>query len=359
MRILLLGEFSGVHKNLKEGLEAIGHEVTFASQGDGFKNILGDIDLRITGNVITRRLKYVKQLFHLIELVKGYDIVQLINPFIFYRIKLPNKLNIYFLRKLIQNSKKFFLLAAGSDSFFWKIGREKLSYGPFDDFLKYDLNGAKSYFLESKRAFEFNKFVADSCHGIIPVMYEYQISYEGHKNLLKGIPQPINTEKISYQPNVVTDKVVIFHGLTRYGFKGTRYVEEAFKILSEKYGDQVELIINGKMPMEKYLNIMRKANIVIDQTNSYSVGMNGLYAMAMGKVVLGGAEPESLKFLGVDSSPVINIKPSAQDIVEKIEKLLSKKELITELGLRSRKFVEQIHGHIHIAKRFIEVWSSK
>lgn len=37
MRILLLGEFSAFHKNLKEGLVALGHEVVLASHGDGWK----------------------------------------------------------------------------------------------------------------------------------------------------------------------------------------------------------------------------------------------------------------------------------------------------------------------------------
>ena len=113
------------------------------------------------------------------------------------------------------------------------------------------------------------------------------------------------------------------------------------------------------MPLEKYLEVMRKTNIVIDQTNSYSLGVNGIYAMAMGKVVLGGAESESLKSLGVESSPVINIKPNAKSIVDAIEKLIDQKEQIREIGLKSRKFTEEVHGHIKIAKKYLETWDNK
>ena len=81
------------------------------------------------------------------------------------------------------------------------------------------------------------------------------------------------------------------------------------KSSGKKYPHDLELIIKGRMPLRDYL-IMAKANIVIDQTSTYSLGVNGVYALAMGKVVLGGAEPESLKRLGVEESPVINVEPN-------------------------------------------------
>ena len=356
MKILLLGEFSGVHKNLKEGLQKLGYDVVVASSGDGFKQINSDIDLSVNGNILTKKIKRLKQRFDLIQMVKEYDLVQLINPFIFYSAKIPNKLNKLFFKKLIENSKKIYMLAAGDDSYFWRYGRKRLNYGPFDDFLKYDYGGKSTFYMESDRAFEINKYVADNVNGIIPVMYEYEISYKGHKNLLNTIPLPINIDKIKYEENIVSKKLVVFHGLNRYGFKGTRHVEEAFAILSKKYPNELELIIDGKMPLEKYLKVMQKTNIVIDQTNSYSLGMNGLYAMAMGKVVLGGAEPESLKSLGVNKSPVINIKPNAQSIVEEIEKLLNNKKDIPKIGYESRKFVEDVHGYVKVAKQYLEAW---
>jgi len=354
VKILLLYEFSGLHKNLKEGLQKLGHEVVIASSGDGFKQIKPDIDLSVNGNIITRKIKHLKQRFDLIKMVKEYDLVQLINPFNFYIKKIPS-LNKLFFKKLIENSKKIYMLAAGDDSYFWRYGRKRLKYGPFDDFLKYDCGGKSTFYMESDKAFEINKYVADNVDGIIPVVYEYEISYKGHKNLLNTIPIPINTDKIKYKENIVSKKLVVFHGLSRYGFKGTRHVKEAFEILSKKYPNDLELIIDGKMPLEKYLKVMQNANVIIDQTNSYSLGLNGVYALAMGKVVLGGAEPESLKSLGVNKSPVINIKPNAKSIVEEIEKLLSNKN-ITKIGYESRKFAENVHGYIKVAKQYLKTW---
>ena len=46
LKILLLGDLSGVHKNLQIGLNECGYiKTTLATSGDGFKNIRGDINL--------------------------------------------------------------------------------------------------------------------------------------------------------------------------------------------------------------------------------------------------------------------------------------------------------------------------
>ena len=45
MRILLLGEYSGLHCSLADGLRALGHEVCVASDGCGWKNYPRDIAL--------------------------------------------------------------------------------------------------------------------------------------------------------------------------------------------------------------------------------------------------------------------------------------------------------------------------
>ncbi len=49
MRILLLGEYSGVHCTLAEGLRTLGHDVVVASNGDFWKDYPRDIDLERKG----------------------------------------------------------------------------------------------------------------------------------------------------------------------------------------------------------------------------------------------------------------------------------------------------------------------
>ena len=88
------------------------------------------------------------------------------------------------------------------------------------------------------------------------------------------------------------------------------------------------------MPLKEYLKALKQSNIVIDQVNSYSLGMNGLFALAMGKVVLGGSEKESLKSQGIKNSPVINVLPSKESIIEAIDLLVKDKNKI--LSIRKR-----------------------
>ncbi|TOI27410.1 hypothetical protein CGI63_23185, partial [Vibrio parahaemolyticus] len=45
MRVLLLGEYSGVHTNLAMVLKELGHDVITVSDGDGFKSFPRDVDL--------------------------------------------------------------------------------------------------------------------------------------------------------------------------------------------------------------------------------------------------------------------------------------------------------------------------
>src|SRR5690606_30108174 len=45
-KILLIGEYSRLHNSLKEGLTALGHEVTLVSTGDDFKQFPSDILLQ-------------------------------------------------------------------------------------------------------------------------------------------------------------------------------------------------------------------------------------------------------------------------------------------------------------------------
>jgi glycosyltransferase involved in cell wall biosynthesis len=352
MKILLLGEFSALHKNLKDGLVELGHETVVAAYGDGYKKVPNDssFDSEFTG--ILCKIHRRTLLFNSLCKLKNFDIVQLMNPFLFNISYFPT---IFFYQQLIKQNEKFFMLGAGSDAYFWKNGRQELAYGPFDSFLKYDRQ-SENYFMSTHEAYQFNKVIVEKVRGVIPIMYEYEVSYKNEKKRLNTIPIPININKIQYDDNRVGQKLVIFHGLSRYGFKGTPIVEEAFKYLSKKYPNDLDLIIDGKMPLSEYLDVMKRTNVVIDQMYSHSLGVNGVYALAMGKVVMGGAEPESLKSLGVNTSPVINLKPNAKSIIDEVEKLLKNRNQIQELGFKSRQFAEQVHGHVKVAQQYIDTW---
>ena len=80
MKILLFGEYSNVHWTLAEGLRRLGHKVTVVSDGDVWKDYPRDIDLRRRSFGVLDTLRYAADIARVLPKLKGYDVVQLINP---------------------------------------------------------------------------------------------------------------------------------------------------------------------------------------------------------------------------------------------------------------------------------------
>ncbi|HWR45838.1 hypothetical protein [Sporomusa sp.] len=349
MKILLLGEFSGVHKNLKEGLVELGHRVTTASSGDGWKNIPADIVYAYGGYGLVNKLRRVIDPIIKLPYFIGYDVVQLINPFIFsYRI------NAILQDIILQLNDRVFLLAAGCDSVYCK-NSDRHQYSPCETCKKIDLNDTCNF--KKEELLHFNRTLADKVQGIIPIAYDYAEVYRNYRKLRKSIPLPINTKEILYKDNIVQNKLILFHGINREGFKGTPLIQQAAEYVQQKYPNDVTVIIDGKMPLNRYLEVVDQAHVIIDQLYSQAYGVNAIYALAKGKVVLGGSEEHSLGEFGWAQSPVINIRPSVTDIIEKFEYLIENRQQIRDWGFQGRKHVETVHDHINVAKQYVSTWS--
>ncbi len=355
MRILLLGEFSGLFKNLKEGLLELGHDVKLGSNGDKWKKIQGaDFELyKYSNSSLGKITNYIFNPYKDFEKFSGYDIVQLVNTFIFHPY-----VNLNIIKKIKKNNDKIFLSAAGGDYSVYKAYTEGIyKYYMYDDNKELD----KKYANTSMRSILRKKndiTVSNLVDGIIPISYEYAVAYKNHLNLKKTIPIPINIKNIKYKDNIINDKIVIFHGLNQENAKGTKFIKEAMEIIKERHKDEVEIIIDGKMPLEQYLNVIDRSNIIIDQCKSYGYGLNALYSMAKGKIVMSGAESETLNDIDIKKCPVINIRPEVNDIVNKLEILIENKKNISQIGYESREFVETYHDYIKIAQKYINCWNS-
>ena len=342
-----------MHSHLAAGLRDLGHSVTVASSGDGWKRLSTDIHLGFDHPNVLRKVERNIKPFFLIEDLCNFDIVQLQNPVVF-----PWKfgVNAWAIRRIARSSKHMFLSAAGDDAFFWRNARRQLRYGPFDDFLKYDLK-AEYGFWQSERMWRWNEEVVNMVTSVIPVCYEYWLGYRECPKVSPIIPLPINCGAIRYTDNRVIGKLRIAHGLSREGFKGTRLIRAALDQVAKRYPKDIEVIYLDKLPYNQYLDALRQTNILIDQALSHSWGMSALIALAMGKVVLSGAEPEALEALGILESPVINICPDVNSIRNEIEKLIPMRNLLPAMGQGARQFVEQTHDCRRIANQYMEAWS--
>ena len=129
MDVLLIGEYSRLHNSLKEGLIELGHNVTLAGTGDGFKGYPVDLDYeaRLFNLPVLKTIKhYVNRIFRinlayvergirfyfLLPKLKGYAVVQLVNE---TPVKTLPSFERYLLKKLMKQNGKTFLLCCGID----------------------------------------------------------------------------------------------------------------------------------------------------------------------------------------------------------------------------------------------------
>ena len=199
MRILLIGEYSNVHWTLACGLRQLGHQVTVLSNGDFWKDYPRDLSLvRRPGR--WGGLCYLMRLCTLLPRLRGYDVVQLINP-MFLELKAERILPVY--RYLRRHNRRVVLGAFGMD-YYWVhecITRKPLRYSDFNfgDQVRTDPE-AQVYiddWIDTAKG-RLNQMIAADCDGIVAGLYEDWVCYHPHfPHKLSFIPYPIRSRSLS------------------------------------------------------------------------------------------------------------------------------------------------------------------
>ena len=356
MKILLFGEFSGLFTCLKRGLEELGHEVCFVSDGNGYKNYPADFryDAHIADRLGRFRtvFNYANLQLHR-KLLRGYDIVYLMDPNLLSR---HTNRNAPIYRYILKNNRKVFLCGAGDTAImvrYWLQTDAKYRAYTEGVLSRYRGSGKTPMFLTDEMV-RWETELMDSVAGYIPIWYEYAEPFRNFPAARKSVRIPIPFHDFEYQPNVVKGKIVFFHGIsTREAAKGTPLIKEAFARMEKKYGDVAEFVCAKRLPFDEYMALVSRINVILDDVNSYSVAMNGLFSLAKGKIVMGGAEPEGNKELGIEGvNPVFNLKPDVGQICEQIAYVIENKDKIEQWGWAGRKFVEKYHNYLDIAKEY-------
>lgn len=364
MQILLIGEYSRLHCTLAEGLRALGHSVTVASDGDGFKDYPRNIDLTRKGDGLIATLKSIRQIAARFRKFKNYDIVQLINPCF---TTLNIHINMYLYKQLRKKNKKVFLGAFGEDSYWVRSCMNNKTFKYSEFFVDNqptnipNVKGLIGKWVDT--AYEnANTKMAHNADGIIACLYEYYKAYQtAHADKLTYIPLPINTDEVCFKPIERTAaKVNFFIGINsaRSQLKGTDVMEKALMRLHSKYPDEVNIIRVVDLSYEQYGQHMLEADVVLDQLYSYSPAMNALQAMAQGKIAVTGGEPEMYELMNEHANrPIINVFPTEEDVFLKIEHLLLNKHILPQQSKNSRLFIEQNHHYVHVAQQYINFWN--
>ncbi len=381
MRILLIGDYSGLHSALKHGL--LQHpsvtEVKIVGDGDKFKNYAVDYSIRPKWAMTKFGMFFRKGIHKLFgwdiaELEKGYrmqkivadlkgfDVIQFINDRAIQTLPFWEK---RLVKQLFRQNEKSFLLSCGIDvlglQYLIKNNNEKSLLTPY--FEKPDLKPLYDYVFEyqKKGVISLHKVIAAHCCGIIASDWDYVLPNQHHPKYKGLIPHPviIKSEKV-LEKKESSEKISIFLGISRgnYHQKGIVFFEQALKKVVQLYPEKVEIIIAEQLPYVNYQHLQQQADIVLDQVFSNDQGYNALEAMARGQVVFTGASTHFLTYFKLQSNEVcIEAKPDVDYLVDQLVYLIHHPIQRKQIGTQAQAFVAQNHEAKKIAQQYLLLWS--
>lgn len=369
-RILLLGDYSNCHRSLASGLRALGCDVTVASDGSSWMDCERDIDLRRHGDSKFAGLRYWFDMMRTMRSrLKGFDIVAVNDPN-FLRLH-PSRLSPLFDRLKNQNGAVF-LTSMSTD-----IAYLDMVSAP-DCPLRYSewfVNGAPSRYHQANAGLweqwhnpsltSYHEYFFDNIDGAVSVLYEYQLGMEGRLGSDKAVygGLPIQTEL--FEPIDLPErpeKVRLFLGRDRNRklMKGSDYLEEAARRVVDRNPGGAELIIVENRPYSEFIELLKSADVVLDQIYSYTPATTALMAMAYGKPVVTGGEPEFYDFIGEhENRPIINAPIELDPLTDVLESIVRNPESLRERGRRSREFVVKHNDSRVVARRFLDFWNER
>lgn len=379
MKILLVGEYSGLHNTLKQGLLHHGHEVVLIGTGDGFKNYPVDYDHksrffsrpafrpfvklfeRLTSiNLIQFENGY--RFKNILPMLKDFDVVQLINE---QSIRTRPKTEIKLLKQLLAQNGSLFLLSCGTDYTSVKYAVDgHFRYSILTPYLNDPGIKANYRFILRYLTAPYKRlhnFLYDHISGVIASDLDYHIPLKNNPKYLGIVPNPINLKQLNYKSPKFKNGITIFHGVntTNYVKKGNQFFDEALDIVKRKFGEQVIVIRSENKPYKEYIRAYDEAHILLDQVYAYDQGFNALEAMAKGKVVFTGAEKEWLDHYDLEPNTVaINALPDTSYLVEKLTWLIQNPDKISEISSNARAFMEKEHDHIKCAALYLKKWTN-
>ena len=359
MNVLLLGEYSNVHHTLCEALRRAGHEVLLISDGDGWKDYPRDIDLhrRLSGPFGS--LIYLCELAKLLPRMRGYDVVQLINPQVLY---LKPRWNRWFFDYLKRHNRIVSLGCFGDDYYVVNRMQQKdfLAYTDFvagDSIIDHPLNRQRiqTWCDPERRALTEHAVAQADC--LMACLYEYYKVYEqeGFGAKLHYLPLPVESIKEKGKGKNRENsavRVLLAVQKQRGPMKGTDQIEPLLVRLAKEYPDQIDLHRIESVSFEQYCQEVDAADVIVDQLYSYTPAMTALEAMRRGKVVISGGERYELEGVWYEA-PVINLRPFAdEENYQKLRETLLDRNKIAQLSEDSRAYVAKYHDADLVASLF-------
>jgi len=146
---------------------------------------------------------------------------------------------------------------------------------------------------------------------------------------------------------------LIVHAPSNREIKGTKFIIAAIETIKAKHSFNFRLIEN--MTHSEAMELYNDADIVVDQLRLGTHGGFAVECMALGKPVITYLREESKEFYP-KSLPIVSA--STESICEVLERLIINGSLRHDLGVRGRKYVEEFHDSIKVAKKLRSIYQS-
>ena len=376
MKILFIGDYSNLHACLAAELARLGHQVTVLSDGGAFMRTHADIRIERRPGFLGS-VRYLFNLFSVLPDLKGYDVVQFINPnFLALR---PGKIK-YFFDNIRRQNGKTFLTLAGDDYFFVKACVDGKLF-PFSEYKVGDRltdlslrDPERMYGWISDVNRRWNEYFYEKIDGGMAVLPEYDMAARpvlGDRLLYTGLP--IDIQSLHFDPiDPAPAKLRILVGM-KGGMeiqKGTARLLDICRKLEKEHPDRLEVTVAKNLPLTEYLDRLRGSHIVVDQLYAFSPATNALQTMAFGRIPVSGLQPEAVKYYkwpdsvktcdspsGIEANFMIPVSPLT-DSERQLRKIIENPGAIPEMSHAARAFVEANNDVRDIAAKFLKKYES-
>ncbi len=368
MKILLMGDASNYHATLARGLRALGHDVTVASNGSRWMGTGRDIDLSRGSGKIGGALLWLRLHTALASQLRGFDIVQICSPG-FIDLRPCRQRQIF--DRLRRHNGALFMTMLGTDSLYARACQSSaLRYNEWycagSPTPHAQLHAQSLSQWLSSELTNYCQHVYENVNGIIAALYEYyrycQDYVPADKLGYAGIPIDMAALKPTPLPAEGPLRIMAACHRGREAEKGFDQMLPIIQEFAQGHPDEVHLDVVQNVPFSEFERLLDMAHIVVDQLYSYTPATTALMAMARGKVVVSGGEPEYYEFIGesqFNPKPIINADPqNLPQLGAHLEHLLHNRRLLTEMGATGPDFVRRNNEATLVAQRFIKFWTS-
>ncbi len=182
------------------------------------------------------------------------------------------------------------------------------------------------------------------------------IDYLYYWNRLIHCHYAIDVDNIQPVYHTGNSKIKIFHAPNHTNIKGTKFIKKAIDELV-KEGYAIEFIMEQGKSNSEIIQIIKSADIIIDQLIIGWYAMFSLEAMAAGKPTICYLREDLRQFFEmaecIEKDEIPLISAHTMNIKEVLKKLIDNREDIPYIGKKSRKYVEKYHS-LHAIGNFFD-----